>query len=202
MRRKRIITLVMLIGLPSAAFVVARPQRCSDRIIFKDSGSTRGNAVLFPTVSAKTLAGRCVTFPKETRGQVGLVFVAFEQRAQTDIDSWVDPLIADYLDSEQVSYYEIPMISGGYKPVSRLIDGGMRGGVPKKLHDKTATFYGDRADFFSSMEITDKKRAYLFVLSRDGRIVYRDSGRATADGVKAASQAIEAEVDKGGQPTG
>jgi ATP10 protein len=202
-RRKRLktrslVAVALLIGVPATAYIAARPNRCSDAIVLSDSYSNAGQEIgkPFPTVSAKTLAKRCVRFPDETKGKVGLVFVAFEQGAQQDINSWVSPFIGDVLDNDKVSYYEIPMISGAYKPVSRFIDGGMRGGVPKDLHDRTATFYGKRADFFQSMAITDQSRAYLFVLSRDGRIVFRTDGPATTEKVSAAREALESELAK------
>jgi hypothetical protein len=195
---RRILVLVLLLGVPTTAYVAARPNRCSDTVVLSDSYSNAGQGVgkLFPTVSAKTLAKRCVKFPDETKGKVGLVFVAFEQGAQQDINSWVSPFIGDLLNNDEVSYYEIPMISGSFKPVSRFIDGGMRGGVPKDLHDRTATFYGKRADFFESMAITDQSRAYLFVLSRDGRIVFRTDGPATTEKISATRTALEAELAK------
>jgi hypothetical protein len=195
---RRILALLLLLGVPTTAFIAARPNRCSDTVVLNDSYANAGQGIgkPFPTVSAKTLAKRCVRFPDETKGKVGLVFVAFEQGAQQDINSWVDPFIGDVLNNDAVSYYEIPMISGSFKPVSRFIDGGMRGGVPKDLHDRTATFYGKRADFFQSMAITDQSRAYLFVLSRDGRIVFRTDGPATPEKISAARKALEMELAK------
>jgi ATP10 protein len=195
---RRILALLLLLGVPTTAFIAARPNRCSDTVVLNDSYANAGQGIgkPFPTVSAKTLAKRCVRFPDETKGKVGLVFVAFEQGAQQDINSWVDPFIGDVLNNDAVSYYEIPMISGSFKPVSRFIDGGMRGGVPKDLHDRTATFYGKRADFFQSMAITNQSRAYLFVLSRNGRIVFRTDGPATTEKILAARNALEAELAK------
>jgi hypothetical protein len=198
--KRRIFSLALLVSVPTTAYVAARPNRCSDSVVLNNAyGSDEGQSIgkPFPTISAKTLAQRCVRFPEETKGKVGLVFVAFEQQAQQDIDTWVSPLIGDLLKNDDVSYYEIPMISGVYKPVSRLIDGGMRGGVPKDLHDRTATFYGKRADFFSSMAITDQSRAHLFVLSRDGRIMFRTSGPATVEKVAAARNALDQELERG-----
>jgi ATP10 protein len=189
---KRRIVLVILVALPAVAYVFAKPNRCSDSVsVVADADATQ-----FPTVRAKTLAGRCVTFPAATKGKVGIIFVAFEQSAQTQIDSWVTPMLSNYLDQADVSYYEIPMISGGYKPVSRFIDSGMRSGVPSDLHDRTATFYGNQSVFFETMKIVDSTRAYLFVLSRDGRIVYRTSGASTDDHVREAIEAVETERAK------
>ncbi len=179
---------MIAMAIPAAGYVDALSNRCNDHIAKgKDS-------MQFPTITAKTLANRCVTFPDETAGRVGVIFVAFEQGAQSDIDSWVEPMIKDYLTNDEVSYFEIPMISGLYKPVSRFIDGGMRGGVPTDLHDRTATFYGKRAAFFSQMKIEDTTRAYLFVLSRSGRIVHRASGRSSPKLVAEARAATDKEI--------
>jgi ATP10 protein len=192
---KRIVLLALVLAAPTALYLDANSNRCSDSVtISSSSANSKAGSVFFPTISAKTLANRCVTFPKETQGKVGVLFVAFEQGAQSEIDTWVDPVINNYLNDDRVSYYEIPMISGAYKPVSRFIDGGMRGGVPSKLHDRTATFYGKRSAFFSSMNISNRTHAYLFVLSREGRIVFRSSGSASAEQVADTIEAIEGEL--------
>jgi ATP10 protein len=188
-RRAVIIGLIVALAVPLVGYADARSNRCSDRIEKPKSNDD------FPSITAKTLAGRCVAFPKATRGKVGLVFVAFEQGAQSRIDTWVEPLVSGYLTNKDIAYYEIPMISGAYTPVSRLIDSGMRGGVPTDLHDRTATFYGDRAAFFSSMKIEDRSNAYLFVLSRTGQIVHRASGSSTAELVAEVRKAIEDELN-------
>jgi hypothetical protein len=190
---KRRIVLAALMAMPPVVYVLAKPNRCSDRVTVTAGSKTGDGPTRFPTVRAKTLAGRCVTFPTETKGKVGIVFIAFQQSAQSQIDTWVQPMISSYLDQPDVSYYELPMISGAYRPVSRFIDSGMRGGVPNALHDRTATFYGQRSTFFKSMKITDTTRAYLFVLSKDGHIVFRTSGRSTDDLVQQAIDAIETE---------
>jgi hypothetical protein len=195
-KRRRIAALItVVLATPAVYFGVFRTGRCTDRV--EPLAPTKaGEPMMFPTIRAKTLAGRCVVFPQETAGKVGVIFVAFEQGAQQDINTWIDPLIASYLESPDVEYYEIPMISTAYRPVARFIDGGMRGGVPADLHDRTATFYGDRSRFFSAAAITDQTRPYLFVLSRSGRVVYRTDGPVTTDSLEAARQAIDAETAK------
>ncbi len=152
----------------------------------------RPNQLLFPTVIAKTLANRAIEFPSQIRGQVGLLFVAFEQNAQQQINSWLTPLISNYLESNDVAYYEIPMISGTYKMAADFIDGGMRRGVPKNLHDRTATYYGPRDAFCNALNITDRSKAYLFVLDREGNIVFRAMGMATEQASQAANASIVA----------
>ena len=43
------------------------------------------------------------------------------------------------------------------------IDGGMRGGVPKPLHDYTATYYGPLRSYYKSWEY--HQRGLLYVCS-------------------------------------
>jgi hypothetical protein len=147
--------------------------------------------MIFPTVKAKTLAGRELTFPGATSGKVALLFVAFEQASQQQINSWFPVLLEDVLREGRVEYYEIPMISGAYRLVSRFIDSGMRGGVPRELHDRTATFYGDRSAFFEALDIRDTSNAILFVLDNKGEIVFRVEGSADAARVIATKAALQ-----------
>ncbi len=144
---------------------------------------------MFPTVHARTLADREVEFPAEVRGTVGLLFVAFAQDAQRQINSWM-PLLTNYLSSKEVSYYELPMMEDAYRSAAAFIDGGMRRGVPPRLHDRTATYYGSLDAVFAALEITDNSKAYLFVLDRDGRIVFRVSDMATDDGVAKVTEVV------------
>ncbi|MBP9087167.1 MAG: hypothetical protein KBG15_13685 [Kofleriaceae bacterium] len=147
-------------------------------------------STMFPTLAARTLANRAVTFPQETAGKVGLLFVAFERDAQEQINSWLAPLLAQYVTSDEVSYYEIPLIAGGYGMVAKFIDGGMRRGVPQALHDRTATYYGPRQPFFDALEITDTSKPYLFVLDKQGHIVFRVAGWYNGIDAQAANDAI------------
>jgi ATP10 protein len=171
-----LVVLLLIVGLG------VHTASTSEKVSNKPNPSTVNNltgkqdTMKFPTFNAKTLFGREVTFPDVVKGKIGIIFVAFEQGAQEQINSWSEPFIKKYLDNDAVAYYEIPMLSGNYKLLSGFIDGGMRGGVPESLHDKTATFYGNRDEFFSSQEITDKSLAYLFILDESGNIVFRSEG--------------------------
>jgi ATP10 protein len=188
--RRRVLQLVFLLALPTVAyFTVLGPTGCH-RASSVRVPAAKGTTMLFPTVRAQTLSGRCVVFPDETQGKVGIYFVAFEQQAQSQIDTWVDPFIRRYLDREDVSYFEIPMISTVFRPVAKLIDGGMRGGVPRSLHDRTATFYGNRKAFFERLAIKDRSKAYLFVVDRSGEILFRAEGSFSEQAMISADNAV------------
>ncbi len=137
----------------------------------------------FPQISAHTLSGRAVEFPAEVLGKPAVLCVAFRQGAQRIINDWFPPLLGELVGRQDLNYFEIPMISLGFKPVSRWIEGGMRGGVPGDLHDRTATAFSYRGGFCRALAITDRRVPHFFVLSAAGEIVHREQGAATIDAV-------------------
>lgn len=142
------------------------------------SASTPGNLIgkPFPALKGNALSKKEVTLPDDAKGFVTVIIVAFERDTQNQIDTWADTLLKRYDSDNTIKYFEVPMISGFYSFMSGIIDGGMRGGVPKPLHDNVVTFYGDRGPYFEAFGVDDKSKCYLFVLDRDGTVKYKERG--------------------------
>jgi hypothetical protein len=68
--------------------------------------------------------------------------------------------------------------------------------VPQALHDRTATYYGPRQAFFDALHITDTSKPYLFVLDKQGHIVFRTSGWYNGIDAQAANDAITDSLGK------
>ena len=127
----------------------------------------------FPRLTGETLTGRKVTLPDDLDRQVNLLILVFSENAQYKVNTWARMILADYEPLEAVSYYEVPMLSGWYRPMAWQIDGWMRQGIPKQYHENTVTFYGDRTPYIEQLGMPDKNSCYLFVLDDQGSIVYR-----------------------------
>ena len=84
----------------------------------------------------------------------------------------VQPLVAEELQKKQRQVLFI------------WIDGGMRGGVPKFLHDYTVTYYGPLRSYFKSLDISDKGDCYMYVLDSQGIVVDRFNGYSTEENLK------------------
>lgn len=133
---------------------------------------------VFPTVAADSLAGNREEIPKSARGKITLVVVAFLRENQGQLDSWLEPFIARYGTREDVTFYEVPMISSGYKFMRFIIDGGMRAGLPKEKHPHVVTMYGDVERYLSALNL-DPRFGYAFLLDRDGTIRWQGRGQAS-----------------------
>ena len=138
----------------------------------------------FPTITGISLSNNEVTFPDDIGGRVTVLSVAFKQKAQLCINTWADELLPKYGIDKDVQYYEIPMLGGQWTIARDWIDGGMRGGVPKPLHDFTVTYYGPLRQYYKSLGIGSKKSCYIYVLDKSGIVKGRFDGYSTPEQIE------------------
>lgn len=146
----------------------------------------------FPIIEGISLSGNKVVFPDVVIGKPTVLAIAFRRNAQNCINSWVvDDLLIKYGVNKSINYYEIPMLGGQYKMARNWIDGGMRGGVPKFLHDYTVTYYGPLRSYFKSLDIQDRGDCYMFVLDSKGVVVERFTGYSSQQDLKKMYELID-----------
>ena len=146
----------------------------------------------FPAVSAATLEGKKTTVPDDAAGKVTLVCVAFLRETQSQLDSWLNPFYEKFGSRADVMFYEVPMISGGYKFMKPIIDGGMRGGLPEFKHKHVVTMYGDVQSYQQALNI-DPRNGHAFLLDRAGSIRWQEEGfsnEETRGSLFAAAEAL------------
>jgi hypothetical protein len=141
--------------------------------------------ILFPPLSSAALDGSIVRLPHDALGSVVCIAIAFRRQAQAQVDSWLAPFTRVYGGDPAVRIYEIPMIGTIYgRLMAGRIDSGMRSGISRELHPFVITFYGHLAPYKKALDMPDSSLAYFFLLDREGRIRWRNRGRATEEGVK------------------
>ena len=138
----------------------------------------------FPTIEGISLSGNNVKFPDVLIGKPTVLAVAFKQKAQLCINSWADEFFPRYGINKDIQYYEIPMLGGHWTMARNWIDGGMRGGVPKPLHDYTVTYYGPLRSYYKSLGISQRGDCYMYVLDKNGIVIDRFNGFSTKEGLE------------------
>jgi len=137
----------------------------------------------FPQVSAKTLEDKPAVIPDDARGKVTLVTVAFLRESQSQLDSWLTPFYEKFGNRDGFMFYEVPMISGGYKFMRFVIDGGMRAGLPDFKHKHVVTMYGDVESYTKTLQL-DPQKGHAFLLDKEGVIRWQGQGFATPESLK------------------
>lgn len=133
----------------------------------------------FPKVGGLDLQGNDQTFPECLEKDQTICVVAYQRWQQEWVDEWyaeIEKVVSK--NSESFAYYEIPTISKLSAPVRWWIYRGMRGGITsEKMRSQVITLHIDKKPFNKHLEIIDEEIVYVFVLDKEGKILYRDQGR-------------------------
>ena len=137
----------------------------------------------FPEIIAESLAKTRESIPESAKGKVALISVAFLRESQPQLDSWLEPFTEKYGSTQGFTFYEVPMISSGYKFMRFVIDNGMRGGIPKEKHKNVVTMYGDVEKYMNELNL-EARYGYAFLLDKDGIIQWQGQGFSSPESLK------------------
>jgi hypothetical protein len=126
----------------------------------------------FPRIAARNLELRNVTLPEAFEGERNVVMIAFQQRHQALIDSWVPWLETIAKSDSKFRFYEIPTIGRIWSPFRSFIDGGMAAAIREPvILRRTLTVYGDVSRLTSPLGITNRRT--IQVLAVDSQFCVR-----------------------------
>ena len=147
----------------------------------------------FPAVSGSNLKRARLALPQDFEGDINLVFIAFQQWQQNQVDTWIP--FARQLEQfvPGVRYYELPTIRR-LNPLARtFINEGMRAGIPdQKARERTITLYIDTEEFRQATAIPGKNEVHTMLVNRNGDILWRTTGTFDEEKGKGLEQAIRA----------
>jgi hypothetical protein len=147
--------------------------------------------VIFPTVTGSNLLREKLTLPQDFKGDFNLLFIAFQQWQQMEVDSWMG--LSRELEEKfpGLVYYELPTIQNRNSLFKRFINEGMRAGIPNpKTRERTITLYLDKTEFRRVLEMTDEEHIYILIIDGEGNEFFRARGALTREGESALREAI------------
>ena len=146
----------------------------------------------FPQILAENLNKEEVLVPDQLQGDPKLVVIAFQQWHQGLVNSWVPFLESLMAKHPSFDYYELPTIRSMNFIYRRIIDGGMRAGIPSRdTRGRTITLYIDKDPFKEALDIVTEETIYLFLLDSSGETVWRGEGGLTDEKAGALEREIE-----------
>ena len=150
-------------------------------------------SVRFPTVKGSNLSGQDFTLPADLEAGYAIAMIAFKQRQQFDINTWL-PVASELARTyPELVYYEFPTIDRLNPAARAFIDGGMRGGIPDPTaRATTITLYLDKPAFRQALEIEDEDAIVVLLINREGEVFWREKGPATEAGVEELKERLAA----------
>jgi len=115
--------------------------------------------------------------PYDLEGDLNVVIVPFQRWHQSLVDEWSYFLNNIERSNPNFRYYEFPTLNSAYKVMSFMIDGGMRAGIPdRSVRERTITLYTNKPLFEKQLGIRSEDTIYLFLIRKNGEILWRNEG--------------------------
>lgn len=131
----------------------------------------------FPEVTGKALTGEEVTLPADLGKPYSFIAVAFLQKQQADVDTWIPKMEAIEDAREDFAFYEVPTIRGMNRFSRWFIYRGMRGGIPsERARARTVTLHIDKEPFKKALGIEDENSIYLYLVDGQGNLLWSTDG--------------------------
>lgn len=145
--------------------------------VFFSAFKSAGN--LFPELTGKTLDNKNITVPKDTKGKFTLLAIVYSNKAQEDLDSWLEPLYRSFAGNPmfKVNMYLVPMIDAIKLSSNENIEKKLKANIDPALHPYVLIYPGKVDKFKKELNMSEKDKPYFFVIDPNGEIVYQTSGK-------------------------
>jgi hypothetical protein len=139
-----------------------------------------------PSLTGENLNSRKMTLPQDLPGDPALLFIAFDQDQQSQIDSWTKGL------NDSVPWLEVPIIEPSNAFVRAMIAGGMRRDIAATaVRERVVTVYTAPDPVARAVGCTDyRKRLCVAVAEKSGRIRLVSAGAYSPDAAKRVLESL------------
>jgi len=160
-----------------ASLISIKPMVCVTHGDCRAALACGGVARRFPNLRARDLEGTALDLPLALAGDPSVVIVAFERRQQATVDTWLPWLSGLRQRVPGTEVYEVPTLSRRWLPARRLIDGGMRAGIPDpSTRRRTLTTYTDIHAVLDALALDVTDTIAVVVVGSDGIILWQALG--------------------------
>ena len=153
---------------------------------------------IFPELKAETLTDSVISFPNDTKGKSTLICMAYSADAEKDLKTWYEPTYDKFIaktelmsDMFDVNVYFIPMFTGVKAAAAAKAKKDMKESVQVDLQPHVVVYKGELDAYKETLKMDDKSKPYIYVLDKEGKIVFVTSGAYTEDKMDEIDEYIE-----------
>jgi hypothetical protein len=132
-----------------------------------------------PAAHGTTLTGTTVALPAALKGKVGVLVLGFSHASQGEVASWGRLLDANYGKSNDVAYFELPMIGGAPKMLRGMIVKKMGSAVPGAEKQHYIPLVEGEPAWRAAAHYDEPDDAYVMLVDDEGLILWQTEGEAT-----------------------
>ena len=145
--------------------------------------------VQFPEIVVEDLNGRSQSFPQDLPANPTIVFIAYKQNQQIELEAWIEALSLQEAGGQ--AWVEFPVIGRGGSLMRSFIDNGMRSGIESiDIRSKVFTVYSSRSAFNQQLGITGSQNIYVALVGQNGAVYTLIEGEVSPEKVRRLRRAF------------
>lgn len=158
---------------------------------------------LFPSMACETAEDKKVVLPEATKGKYTIVGLAYSQKAEGNLQTWLQPVYSTFIESSNglfdesydVNVYFVPMFTGVNQAAYESSKKKSREQVQKELKPYLLFYKGELDKYKNELKMKEKDSPYIFVLDSDGKIVYATDGAYSDEKMEAIEEILMEEEE-------
>lgn len=143
---------------------------------------------LFPSLEAETVEDKIVTLPQDTKGRITLVGMAYSQKSENDLSTWMSPIFNTFIRQKMndgglfadftydIDVYFIPMFTGVKAAAKGVAKRKAVKHLDNRLWPYVLLYKGKLKPYKDALDFGKRDAPYFFLLDKNGKIVYATSG--------------------------
>ncbi len=155
-------------------------------------------AQTLPDIKAETAENKVVNIPKDIVGKYTFLCFASSQKAQPDLESWLEPVYQKFIaktgimdDMFDVNVFFIPILTGTNISFAASMKKKFRENTQEDLQSHVLFCTENGKDIISSINMDDTSIPYFFLLDKDAKIIYKTNGKFTDEKFDAIDELIQ-----------
>jgi ATP10 protein len=132
-----------------------------------------------PATHGTTLTGTAVALPEVLKGKVGVLVVGFSHASQGEVASWGRLLEANYGKSNDVDYFELPMLAATPKMLRGMIMKMMASSVPAAEKPHFVPLLAGEPAWRAAAHYDKPDDAYVLLVDDEGLVLWQIQGEAS-----------------------
>jgi hypothetical protein len=156
------------------------------------------NAQVLPEVNGETIENRNMTFPRDLKGKYSLLCFASSQKAENDLESWMDPVYQKFIaktgimdDMYDVNVFFVPVLTGTNLAFAATIKKKFKEAAQDDLKSHVLFCNNDGKELIKKLSMNKSDVPYFVLLDKEGNIIYRTMGHYTDEKFDAIDELIE-----------
>jgi hypothetical protein len=153
---------------------------------------------LFPDMRAESLNDKTISLPTQTKGKCTIVCLSYSEEAETDLKTWYEPTYDKFIAKTgmmdaayDIGLYFIPMFTDSKTSLLPMVRKRMKAEIQADIQPHILLYKGELEPYKTKLKMADKKKPYIFLLDKTGKIIYSTYGAYTEDKMDAIDDLIE-----------